>query len=298
MSFRFGNGNHIVPAGAESTSTPMPPLTPTPHAPTPTSTSPASAPPDDIHALARLLHAKITALERALAERRARRTEWRAGVARLDKMLIALRVQDAREGAALTKLSRRWHDRNRHLYSDGVPHLYGRDHITGAERAAFVCPTTQAASAFNGHSERYSDSYTFAGPVLAAAPFSSHPRRSPVVYDYGSVHSDGVSPDKLDLSRGQDLDLDIATPTPTPKQEYHGLHGRLRAALADIRNTQQDVVLGEAGREGRKRKSVDFDFAGEGDDAGGAYKKARAGEGEKRRSYRGTRSRRNSGMSY
>ncbi|KAJ7482169.1 hypothetical protein B0H11DRAFT_2021901 [Mycena galericulata] len=304
--------------------------TPKPLAPSSTSASDAS----ELLGIARLLQAKIKDLEGTIAERKARRQEWRAGVARLDKKLVALRAQDAKEGEKLAKLSARWNratlEANRYGLDSGAGgryQVFGFPQYLGSQEDRFVCPTTQAASAFNGLSERYQDSYIFSGlgpawqtaatstPALA---FSSPPWSPRPVYDGFYDNEDSkfrftVSPDGFDISstgssregagsfmRGQGQDT---PPTPTPKRT-NSKHAGLRAALADIRNI--DVAQGFGGvSDGRKRKSADF----EADGYEGPYKRMREEVVGKRQSYvrdeRSTRrdsrrnsTRRNSGMGY
>ncbi|KAJ7657850.1 hypothetical protein DFH06DRAFT_1327907 [Mycena polygramma] len=219
MSTFIKFGNHtIAPAGTK----------PTPIPTSPTTTSMADA--TDALALARLLHSKIKDLEQAVAERKARRQEWHAAVERLDKNLVALRAQDSKEGEKLAKLVKRW-NKTQHR---GVAKTHHHDRAPRYRReseheAPFVCPTTQAASAFNGTSERYRDTYTFSGPAWQGASnagsyFSSPPHSA---HAHDLLYT--MSPEALDLDGFKTAD------TPTK-------HGDLRTtALSDIQNTPQDA---------------------------------------------------------
>ncbi|KAJ7041135.1 hypothetical protein C8F04DRAFT_1177344 [Mycena alexandri] len=290
-------GNHVIaPANPEYDATPLI-LSPTssPTTPTPMSMAMLTSDPTEVLEFARLLHSKVRELERGVAERKARRTDWRTAVDRLDKSLVALRAQEAKEGEKLAKLVKRWNkatvtgNRNTlgpafNLPRDFAPdsryalptmddaRRYGFDlprDFAPPQESWFVCPTTQAASAFNGNDERYRDTYTFVGsawqaPSGIASPCSS-PARSPSVHhDYiderNSFHFT-MSPEALDVTNLGAAD------SPTERGEGH------RAAFADIRNTPQEVGIEEG--KGRKRKSVDFEAQLAYD---GASKKMRAGK--------------------
>ncbi|KAJ7468702.1 hypothetical protein FB451DRAFT_1177462 [Mycena latifolia] len=276
-------GNHVIaPAGAE---------------PTPIATTPTSDPVAEVLSLARLLQSKIKDLEKIVAERKARRQEWRTGVSRMDKILVALREQDSKEGDKLAKLAKRWNKRtitvNHHdldATSEAPRYVFGlsRDY---AREERFVCPTTQAASAFNGNNECYRDSYTFSGPAWQPAPAARSPyssaASSPSGYHFmderNSFHF-AASPEALDTRRN--VESYSADTTPTK-------HGDHRGALSDIRNTPQDV--GES--NGRKRKSATFDA----DEYDGPYKRTRVAEARRHGSGRrvGRRnSKRSSEMNY
>ncbi|KAJ7662933.1 hypothetical protein B0H17DRAFT_1211840 [Mycena rosella] len=267
-------GNHVIaPAGAE---------------PTPAATAPPSDPVTEVLSLARLLQAKLTDLEMSVAERKARRQEWRAGVSRLDKMLVALKEQDSKEGDKLAKLAKRWnktrltvhhHDAPRYMFGAPRDRDYARD-----ER--FICPTTQAASAFNGNTERYRDSYTFSGPAskptpalaysAASQPFSfSSPPSSPAGY---RMNQDSfkfqftASPESLDHTRRETESYSAGTTPTKGGDQIQTQHAGHRAALSDIQNTPQDQDAGEG--RGRKRRTVDF----EADEYDGPYKRTRGAE--------------------
>ncbi|KAF7331205.1 hypothetical protein MSAN_02439200 [Mycena sanguinolenta] len=244
MSTFIRFGNHVIaPAGTT--------LIPDPTLPSPASTSASRPDVNEALGLALLLQAKIKDLERALAERKARRHEMRIGVERLDKTLVSLRAQDNREGDKLAKLVKRWNKTvlpaqrrdpafpvlaqhpARHALE--LPRDRDRDNV-------FVCPTTQAASAFNGNDERYRDSYTFTGSAWQIPQFSSPPQSPMLQHDRDSFHFT-MSPAPLHVENPD-------TDTPAKHNEDTG-H---RAAFSDIGNTQ-DVE----GNNGRKRKSVDFE---------------------------------------
>ncbi|KAJ6542772.1 hypothetical protein B0H19DRAFT_1267986 [Mycena capillaripes] len=271
MSTFIKFGNHVIaPAGAKPT--------PVPTSPPPTTVSDAK----EVLGLARLLQTKIKDLERAVAERKARRQEWRTAVDRLDKNLVALRAEDGKEDERLAKLVKRWNKTalpaHRHdvgpSFSTGeqLPrHAFELPRDFGHE-SRYVCPTTQAASAFNGNNERYRDTYTFTGSAWHVAPDARSPFSSPsqsdsptAQHDYTDERSSfrfTMSPEALDVEEFSAAD------TPTK----HGEHAGVRATLGDIQNTPQEI--GES-NNGRKRKTADFemDFAYD-----GPHKRVRAGE--------------------
>lgn len=241
--------NHVIaPAGAELT----------PIATSPTSASVSDA--QEVLGLARLLHSKIKDLERTVAERKARRHELRAAVDRLDRNLVALRAQDRKEDEKLAKLVKRWNKTalpaHRHnvgptFHTSEQPPRYAfelpRDYPYDSRAARDVCPTTQAASAFNGNNERYRDTYTFSGSTwnVASDMFSSPPHSPHDYTDERNSFHFAASPEALDDENFNTSD------TPTKRGEHAGL----RAALSDIRNTLQDI--GES--NGRRRKTADFE---------------------------------------
>ncbi|KAJ6482966.1 hypothetical protein C8R47DRAFT_579796 [Mycena vitilis] len=248
MSTFIKFGNHtIAPAGTK----------PTPIPTSPTTTSMADA--TDALALARLLHSKVKDLEQAVVERKARRQEWHAAVERLDKNLVALRAQDSKEGEKLAKLVKRW---NKTQPRDHAPRYKTQHHDYRREsedEAPFVCPTTQAASAFNGTSERYRDTYTFSGPAWQGASNAGSYFSSP-------PHAHAFARDFLYTMSPEALDPDGFSTADTPTK-----HGHLRtAALSDIQNTPQDAGSSNS----RKRKTVDME-ADSADE--GLHKKTRAG---------------------
>ncbi|KAJ7145761.1 hypothetical protein C8R44DRAFT_755821 [Mycena epipterygia] len=295
---KFGNRT-IAPAGAQ---------------PTPIATSSTSDAPNETMGLARLLQSKIKELEVTVAARRARRQEWRTKVSRQNSILVELREEDRKEGEKLAKLEKRWkkatlaagHDLLLHNDFPTPRHMFDlhRDH--SAQEGRFMCPTTQAASAFNGNDDRYRDTYTFSGSVRqgAGSVFSSPPR-SPVYHPMDERHNFRfvMSPEGLDTRRdfsdttptrrgyqiqtqnarhravwgvmspeALDTRRDVSNTTPTRRgYQTQTQNAGNRAVLGEIRNTSQDVV-GE-GHE-RKRKSADF-FA---DAHDGPYKKMKAEE--------------------
>ncbi|KAJ7260861.1 hypothetical protein B0H12DRAFT_361386 [Mycena haematopus] len=237
MSTFIKFGNHVIaPAG-------------TAPIPDPISPSPVSISKPDINdalALAQLLQAKIKDLEDALAERKAQRHEMRSEVDRLDKTLAGLRAQDTKESDKLAKLVKRWNKtvppaqrRNPAFPAlEQQPQQPARRHAFEIPRNR-VCPTTQAASAFNGNDERYRDSYTFTGSGWQASQFSSPPQSPAVRHDRNGFHFT-MSPKALHVENP-------STDTPTK-------HNGHRPAFSDIRNVQ-DVQ----GNNGLKRKGVDFE---------------------------------------
>lgn len=263
MSFiKFGN-HVIAPVGSQAASL---------------SSMASGKTPDPVNEalnLARLLQSKVKELERTVAERKARRRELREAVTNLDKKLVALREEDAKEGDKLAKFAKRW---NKTTPTDTAhhheqPYTFGRPRDLNAREERFVCPTTQAASAFNGGSERYRDSYSFPSPwkpapPLAASSSSFSIPSSPAAWDYSADDRSSfhftASPERLDIRREEVDSSQDATPT---KYTY-------RAALCDIRNTPQEPV---AEGNGRKRKSAAF----ERDEHDGPYKRTRAAEAQK-----------------
>ncbi|KAJ6562820.1 hypothetical protein DFH09DRAFT_1315886 [Mycena vulgaris] len=272
-------GNHVIaPAGAE------PGLMP---AATVTTTSDSVA---EVLGLARLLQSKIKDLEKTVAEGKARCQEWRTGVSRLDKILVALREQDSKEGEKLAKLSKRWNKTtltSRHdldLTGDAPRYMFDLPHGLTHEPSRCVCTTTQAASAFNGNNDRYRDTYTFTGSAWQAprSPYSSAPS-SPAAYpmdERKSFHL-AASPEGLDTRRDVES---FSFSTPTQRDQIQ--RPAHRAVLSDIRNAPQDNGEGD----GRKRKTADF----EAEEYDGSYKKSRVEETRRRSLGRRGSSRRNS----
>jgi hypothetical protein len=72
----------------------------------------------------------------------------------MDRALVAPRAQESREGEKFGLVKRR----NKSADSSDYP----RD-------SKYVCPTTQAASPFNGSNKCYRDSYTFGGAAWQAS---------------------------------------------------------------------------------------------------------------------------------
>ncbi|KAF8169195.1 hypothetical protein K438DRAFT_1774440 [Mycena galopus ATCC 62051] len=315
MSTFIKFGNHVIaPFGTLPTAIADPASSVPPSPTTSISTYPstfrpsanATATATDALALARLLQTKITDLERALADRKARRAELRNGVDKLERTLAALKAQDSREGDKLAKVVKRWNktvgpgqrrnlafpalDLEYHQHQQQQPGRRSafelpRDTDTDNTDAdvgygySFVCPTTQAASAFNGHDERYRDSYTFTGsawqaPYSSSFAFSSPAPRSPSPAVQLQPHSSAMSPEALHIENPSADDTPTPTPAATKHNEDTGAGPGHRVAFSEIQNAQDTiVVVGGGNGNGRKRKSVDFE--GEGS---WASKKTRAGE--------------------
>ncbi|KAJ6476329.1 hypothetical protein C8R45DRAFT_1077245 [Mycena sanguinolenta] len=281
MSAFIRFGNHLIaPAGTTA-------IIPDPASPSPSPASTSASRPDVNEALglALLLQAKIKDLERALAEHKARRHEMRIGVERLDKALVSLRAQDSRESDKLAKLVKRW---NKTVLPaqrrDPAFPLLAQQLVRHALELPrdrdrddrFVCPTTQATSAFNGNDERYRDSYTFTGSAWQIPQFSSPPQSPMLHHDKNGFHF-ATSPEALHVENPD-------TDTPTKHNEDTG-H---RAAFSDIGNAQ-DVE----GNNGRKRKSVEFEV----DEPQKKTKKAAEQYGSGRNGTRRSLRRKNSGKS-
>ncbi|KAJ7717554.1 hypothetical protein B0H16DRAFT_1610727 [Mycena metata] len=246
--------------------------------------------PTEVLGLARLLHSKVKELERGVAERKARRSDWRTAVDRLDKSLVALKAQEAKEGEKLAKLTKRWNKaavtgyRNTlgpaafDLPHDPLPRDFAPDGryalatMADARRYGFdlprdsappppqgnwfVCPTTQAASAFNGNDERYMDTYTFAGsawqaPSGIASPCSSP--RAPLRF-ITTMSTRGTA--FISRCRPRLWMLRILAAQRRARWSAVEEH---RAAFADIRNTPQDTGIEEGKGRNLKRKSFDWE---------------------------------------
>ncbi|KAK7029878.1 hypothetical protein R3P38DRAFT_3266733 [Favolaschia claudopus] len=252
-------GNHIIaPAGANPV-----PASPAPPPPPPFPT----LNPDDLLALAFEIQAKLIQLERLVDLRKALRNKERNSVKDLKKTLASLRDEESKEDEKLAKLKKQHNKRpsvfgshrdgnrnHNHNNSSYYPSRRTSSALLPVSRGGgndenpFICATSKAASAFNGNTERYRDTYTFSGPawtkypspIAEAAYDASSPNRpKSKFFDEGVLYT--ASPQ----SSADDDDYDtieanspMASPTP-------------RGVFADVRNVQ---MQGNDGR-GRKRKS-------------------------------------------
>ncbi|KAJ6615413.1 hypothetical protein B0H10DRAFT_2220435 [Mycena sp. CBHHK59/15] len=153
-------GNHVIaPAGTE---------------PTAIVTSSDAA---ETLNLARLLESKVKELERTADERKTRRKEWKTRVDRLDRILVSLREQDAKEGEKLDKLFKRWNK------TTLTSQRHTLDPVFSTRDPSRYDP---AISAFNGNRECYRDTYTFSGSgwqaTAGAGSHVSSPPSSPSAY--------------------------------------------------------------------------------------------------------------------
>ncbi|KAK6977055.1 hypothetical protein R3P38DRAFT_3237830 [Favolaschia claudopus] len=264
-------GNHIIaPAGAK----------PVPASPAPPPAF-STLNPDDLLALAFEIQAKLLQLERVVQDRKAQRNDQRNSVKSLKKTLAALKDEESKEDEKLAKLnkqlikrssvfgSHRDGNRNRNN-SSYYPSYRTSSTLLPVSRGAndenpFICPTTKAASAFNGNTERYRDTYTFTGPAWNKYPSPIAEATYDVSSPKGNFFDEGVLYTLSPRSSADDEDdytsLAASSPTASPTP---------RGVFADVRNVQ---MQGNDGR-GRKRKST-ADF-----EEGGSWEKKKMRYGE------------------
>ncbi|KAJ7278992.1 hypothetical protein C8J57DRAFT_1502827 [Mycena rebaudengoi] len=239
-------GNHVIaPAGTERA---------------PNVTSPETT---EVLALARLLQSKIRDLEIAVAEQKARRKEWNTRIAKLDKSLVSLREQDAKEGEKLDKLFKRLNGTTLSAQRHGVDPAF-----TSLWELDDPCPTTIAASSFNGNLDRYRDTYTFLGTArqLTTASTSNVEHISSLP---PSSSADGRNSFSFTFDRELDTGVDSQSGLIDHRQPLAREHNW--AVLSEIRNAGE----GASGESSGKKHANTNGEADLNNNGPGPYKKVK-----------------------